>query len=178
MINRRKYSDKEIEEIMKHIVILIDTREQCPDNHIKNYFDSHKVEYKDMALPAGDYSFMLKAIPELGIEHDMYFYNDVVIERKHNLDELSSNFAQERARFNSEWSRMRANRKYLLIENASYDDIVNHNYRTKYSEKSYLGSIHSFNSKYGVEIVFMPDQAYSPIYIYGVCSYYLRYLIK
>ena len=68
--------------------------------------------------------------------------------------------------------------KYLLIENANYEDIVNGKYNTQYNKKSYLGSIHSFNHKYDLEIVFMPDNTYSPIFIYGVMQYYLRNLIR
>ena len=82
------------------------------------------------------------------------------------------------ADFEEELAVAKAHKKYLLIENANYEDIVNGRYNTQYNKKSYLGSIHSFNHKYNLEIVFMPDNAYSPIFIYGVMQYYLRNLIK
>lgn len=159
------------------MVILIDTREK-QISHITDYWDSHKIAYKSLALPAGDYSFMLNAIPELDIPHDIYFYNDVMIERKNSLDELSGCFTQTRERFNNEWSRCYAKRKYLLIERSNYQDIINSNYKTDFNSKSFLGSIHSFESKYDIHVTFMPDRNYSPIYILGVFQYYLRYIIK
>ena len=62
--------------------------------------------------------------------------------------------------------------------NAGYEDVVNGNYDTQYNKKSYLGSIHSFNHKYDLQIVFMKERAYTPIYIYGVMQYYLRGQIR
>lgn len=36
----------------------------------------------------------------------------------------------------------------------------------------------SFNHKYDLQIVFMKERAYTPIYIYGVMQYYLRGQIR
>ncbi len=162
---------------MKNIVILVDTREKS-NTHILDYWDKHKISYEQMALPSGDYSFALNPIGELDILHKQYFHNDIILERKNSLEELSGCFAQTRERFNDEWSRCYAKRKYLLIENGTYYDLVNGNYKTQYNSKSYLGSLHSFNAKYGLEIVFMPDKLLSPVYILATFQYYLRYLIK
>lgn len=155
----------------------MDSREKSA-NHLFKYWDNHKIEYETTALPSGDYSFKLKAIPELGIMEDMYFYNDIVLERKNSLEELSGCFAQTRERFNDEWSRCYAKQKYLLIENATYEDLINGRYDTQYSSKSFLGSLHSFNAKYDLQVMFMPNKEYSPIYILAVCQYFLRHLIK
>ena len=161
------------------MVVLVDTREHKGKNdHILNYFDAHKIAYKKMALPALDYSVMLPANEELGIPHDMLFYNDIAIERKASAEELSGNFSQNRERFNDEFSRARCKRRYLIIEGCNYSDIVQGNYNTQYASKSYLGSLHSFNTKYDLQIVFMPDKAYTPIFIIGVLQYYLRYILK
>ena len=177
MLNRRKYTDTEIPKILKNIIILIDTREKSC-SHITDYFDKHKIKYEFMALPAGDYSFALEAMPEYDLPYRQHFYKDVIIERKNSLEELSGCFSQTRERFNDEWSRAYAKRKYLLIENATYEDIINGNYDTKYNSKSFLGSLHSFNAKYGLEIVFMKNKNLSPVFILATCQYYLRYLIK
>lgn len=159
------------------MVILVDSREKS-SQHLFDYWDAHKIEYETMALPSGDYSFKLKAVPDLGIAEPMYYYNDVILERKNSLEELSGCFAQTRERFNDEWSRCYANRKYLLIENATYEDLVNGKYNTQYSSKSFLGSLHSFEAKYDLHIKFLKDKNYSPIYILAVFQYYLRHLIK
>jgi ERCC4-type nuclease len=159
------------------MVILIDSREKS-QVHIEQWLDQHKIEHETLALPSGDYSFALNPIPELDINQKQYFYNDIIIERKNSLEELSGCFAQTRERFNDEWSRCYAKRKYLLIENANYKDLVEGRYNTKYSSKSFLGSLHSFNAKYNLQIMFMPDKNYSAAYILAVLQYYLRYLIK
>lgn len=177
MLNRRKYTDTEIPKILKNIVILIDSREKSME-HITSYFDKHKIKYEIMALPSGDYSFALDAMPELDIQHRLYFYNDIILERKNSLEELSGCFSQSRERFNDEWSRCYAKRKYLLIENNTYEDLVYGRYDTKYNSKSFLGSLHSFNAKYGLETVFMPNKAMTPVFILATFQYYLRYLIK
>lgn len=177
MLNRRRYTDTEIQKILKHIVVLIDSREKA-NSHITEYFDKHKIKYEVMALPSGDYSFALEEIPELDINFKTYYYNDIVIERKNSLEELSGCFSQTRERFNDEWCRCRARRKYLVIENATYNDLLNGNYNTKYSSKSFLGSLHSFNAKYELEIEFMPVKEDTPVFIIATCQYFLRYLIK
>lgn len=177
MLNRRKYTDTEIQKILKNIIILVDSREKC-NQHILDWFDKHKIKYEVMALPSGDYSFALDAIPELDLPHKTYYYNDCLLERKNSLEELSGCFSQTRERFNDEWSRCYAKRKYLLIENNTYEDLVNGRYDTKYNSKSFLGSLHSFNAKYGLEMVFMPNKELSSVFILATFQYYLRYLIK
>lgn len=177
MLNRRKYTDLEIQKILKNMIILIDSREKAND-HITSYFDKHKIKYEVMALPSGDYSFALEAMPELDLPYKLFFYNDILLERKNSLEELSGCFAQTRERFNHEWSRCYAKRKYLMIENATYKDLVDGNYNTQYNSKSFLGSLHSFNAKYGLEVVFMPEKELSPVFILATFQYYLRHLVK
>lgn len=184
MINRRKYTDKELNTLLNSMVVLIDTREK-QNSHITGYFDKHGIAYKKKALPAGDYSVMLPKNEELGIDADMWFYEDILVERKHSLDELENNFSKERERFNNEFSRMKADRRYLIIENGTYADVFNGNYG-KYHDKdkkpfystSYIGSLHSFNTKYNLQIIFMPDPYYTPIYMFGIFRYYLRFLLE
>jgi hypothetical protein len=115
---------------------------------------------------------------DLGLNRDKYFYDEIFIEKKNSAEELSGNFAQNRTRFEEEFATAKAFKKYLLIENCNYSDIVNGNYNTQYNSKSYLGSLHSFNHKYNLEIMFMPDNSYSAPFIYGTFQYYLRNLIK
>lgn len=177
MLNRRKYTDKEIEQLLKSIVILIDSQEKSI-KHLTDWFDKKKVAYKTMSLPSFDYSFMLPKNEELGIPFDQIFIDDCAIERKNSLEELSGNFSQGRVKFNDEFSRSRCKRKHLLIENGSYHDIIVGNYNTKYNSKSYLGSLHSFETKYDLHVRFMPDREDSATYILATFQYYLRYMLK
>ena len=49
-----------MEELISSMTILVDTREQ-KNNHITDYFDRKKINYKRKALNYGDYSFMIPA---------------------------------------------------------------------------------------------------------------------
>jgi len=177
VIEKYKFTESEEKELLKSMVIIVDKREKV-NNHITTYFEKHKIPFINKTLSFGDYSFMVPANESLAIPRDLWFSDSIIIERKNSAEELSGNFTQSRARFEEEFAATKAKKKYLMIENCNYSDIVNSNYDTKYNSKSYLGSIHSFNHKYNLEIVFMPDNSYSPIFIYGVFQYYLRDLIR
>lgn len=177
MLNRRKYTESEMNELIKSIVILIDSQEKV-NNHITDYYDKYHISYEKSSLLCGDYSVKLPKNDSLGISNDMYFYNDIILERKNSLEEISGCFTQTRNRFNNEFATSYAGRKYLLIENASYEDLVNGKYDTEYNKKSFLASLHSFNIKYDLQLMFLKDRTYSPIYILGVMQYYIRYLLK
>lgn len=177
MLEKYNYTETEQKEILSSMVILVDSREK-ENSHITEYFDKHKIPYKKKALSNADYSFYLPANEKLSIPRDLYYNGEIIIERKRNLEELSGNFCQTRTRFEEEFATCTAKKKYLLVENANYQDVVNGNYDTKYNSKSFLGTLHSFNHKYDLQIMFLPDDSYSPIYIYGVFQYYLRNLIK
>lgn len=177
MLDRQKYTDSEIEKILKSMVILVDSREKSAD-HILSYFDKHDIQHKKMGLPCGDYSFMLPASSEFGIPRDKYFHNDIFIERKNSAEELSGCFSQTRSRFEEEFAVAQAGTRYLMVENCDYSTIVTGQYRTEYGSKSFVGSLHSFNVRYGLQIIFMPDPGFSPIFIAGTFHYYLRNLLK
>lgn len=160
------------------MIIICDTREHDGKNdHILKYFDSKGVSWKKHKLDYGDYSFMVPKNEELGIIRDLWFDRNIVIERKASLDEFAKNCTTERDRIKKEFAQAPKN-KVLVIENASYSDMINGNYRSDYSAKSYYGTIHSFWHEYGLPVVFMPDPAYTGVFIRGYFQYYLRGLIK
>lgn len=161
---------------MNSIVLLIDTREQ-KNQHITDWLDKKKIRYRTKALKQGDYSFFVPANPELNIERDLYFDNDIVIERKNSADELATNFSRHRTRFEEEMSTF-TGKKYLMIENCTYGDIVNGNYRSEYAAKSYAATLHSFNHRYDLEVTYMPDNSLSGMWIYNTFVYWLREMIR
>ena len=84
MLDKFKYTDKEREELINSMIILIDTREQKA-SHITDSFDKNKIAYKKKALDYGDYSFMIPANEKLSIPRDLAFSSEVVVERKASL---------------------------------------------------------------------------------------------
>lgn len=178
MLDRRKYTDKELSKIIskENIVILIDSREKA-NKHITDVFDREGIQYRVEKLESGDYTFELKPLPELDILHTMDFRQDVMIERKNSLDEISGNFTKGRERFNDEFGRSWAIKKYLLIEDGSYEKILNHEYRTDYNSNSFFASLLSFDARYDLHVCFANKET-SAILIYNICKYALREILK
>ena len=100
-----------------------------------------------------------------------------MVERKASLDELAGNVTKERDRIKKELALAPPN-KILVIENGSYADMVNGNYRSEYSSKSYYGTVHSFWHEFNMPIIFMPDNKLTGLFIVGYFKYYLRNKIK
>lgn len=165
-----------MDTIVSSMTVLVDTREKVND-HITKYFDKKGIKYKRKALEYGDYSFMIPKNTELSIPRDLYFVKKIVVERKANLEEISNNFTKGRDRFEKELC-LAPKEKIVLIENASYSDLVHGNYDTKYDKKSFWAGIHSFWFKYNVPFVFMPDNKDSGLFIRGYFEYYLKNLFK
>lgn len=176
MIENFKYTDKEMDEMLTSMVILIDTREK-ENLHITDYFDKKKIAYKKKALNQGDYSFYIPKNEALSIPRDYYFDSKICIERKASLEELSANLAQQRDRFEKELSLCRS-QMILMIENANYSDIIDGKYDTQYNKKSFWASIHSFWFKYNVPFEFMPNHDYSGVFIRGTFTYYLKNIMR
>ena len=172
MIEKFKYTEKEIDEIVKSMVIIVDTREK-ENGHILSAFEKNKVNYEKRALERCDYSFYVPKNEKLNIPRDIFFDKIVAIERKASLDEIATNWTKERDRFEKEMA-LAPPKKILLIENASYEDIINGNYRSKYNKKSFLGTLHSFWFKYDLPVIFMPDKTYTPIFIKKYFEYFIK----
>lgn len=172
MIDKYKYTEKEIDEIVKSMVIIVDTREK-ENVHILSAFEKNKINYEKRALDRCDYSFYIPKNEKLNIPRDIFFDKEVAIERKASLDEIAINWTKERDRFEKEMA-LAPLKKVLLIENAAYEDIINGNYRSKYNKKSFLGTLHSFWFKYNMPVLFMPNNSYSAIFIKKYFEYYLK----
>jgi ERCC4-type nuclease len=172
-----RYTETEQKKLLMSLIVLIDTREQ-KNQHIISYLDKKKIEYKSKKLDFGDYSFMLPANEELGIMRDIYFNNQIAVERKSSLTELSNNFSHNRTQFENELIRSDKGKLILLLENSrGYEDMIQHNYRTQYNPKSFLATLHTFQHRYNIEIVFIRPEL-TGCYLYKCFYYWLRENIK
>jgi ERCC4-type nuclease len=165
-----------MKQLIESIIILIDSKEKV-NNHLTEYFDKQNIKYKTKALDYGDYSFMIPKDESLSIPRDLYFDKKIMVERKANLEEISTNLTKERDRFEKELT-LAPKEKIILIECANYSDVVLGNYDTQYNKKSFWASIHSFWHKYDIPIVFMPDNKFSGIFIWGYFQYYIKNYFK
>lgn len=118
--------------------IIIDSREQVGYRYL---FPNFSCSVK--ALNAGDYSISP-------------FENQVAIERK-TLDDYISTIIHNRERFEIELTKLQTYENKAIIVEASYSDIVNHNYTSKAHPNSIIGLTHSLSYKYNIPIYFLQN---------------------
>ena len=168
---KQYYTDKEYRQLIKNMVILCDTRDKT-NEHILTEFDKQKIEYNTRALKTGDYSFMIKACPELGFQYDTYFVDELCIERKNSLSELAGNLSQKTDdnRIFKEFNRMiNIERVYVLIENDSLDDLYAHNYKSEYNPDSFIRTLLTWQARNDMHIFFVGKENMARS-IYELCK--------
>ena len=160
----RHWTDRELNEELKKLSIICDTREQ--DRHVSEWLEKNKIPTITRKLDTGDYSCQLV---------DQSFERDIVVERKHNLDEICGNFTAERERFEREFMRAKAygTKVYLIIENATWADIFIGNYRSKLNSKSLFGSLLSWMVRFNITVLFCRPEESARI-MYGIFYYYVK----
>ena len=160
----KHWTDKELTAELKNLTIICDTREQ--DRHVTEWLEKNKVKTITRKLDTGDYSCQLG---------DQSFERDIVVERKHNLDEICGNFTIERERFEREFMRAKAygTKVVLIIENASWTDIFLGNYRSKLNSKSLVGSLLSWMVRFNITVLFCKPEESARI-MWGIFYYYVK----
>lgn len=170
------YTDAEIKALLKTITVLCDTREK-KDEHILKWLDSKAICYKRHKLDFGDYSLMVPANGIMKTTRDTYFTKSIVVERKAHLEELSDSLAQNRGRFENEFLRAKDCRKILIIERGSISDIWEQKYNTQFKPASYMASLLTFQTRYGLETMFITPQ-YTAQLMYGLFYYHLKEVLE
>lgn len=161
----RHYTEKELAEELNNLCVICDTREQRGE-HISSYLDKNKIKSVVRKLDTGDYSVELNGET---------FERRVAIERKHGLDEICNNLTADRDRFEREFLRAKAygTKIFLVIEDSTLDDIYLHNYRSKMSPKSLLGSLLAWQVRFNVTVIFAKRDNVPKI-IHGILYYFVR----
>lgn len=133
---------------LESMVVLVDTREQ--DNRaLRQRIRQIGSPCERAKLDAGDYSAKFMVNGE-------WLTIPVAIERKMSLDELAGNFCRGRARFKREFERAAEAgvKMYLLVEGGEWLKLYRHNYASKMSERSFIGSILAWLARYDCQILF------------------------
>jgi len=169
---RMYYTEKETKEILKSIVILIDTREQ-ENKHILDHLEKKKIKHKSKALQFGDYSFYLPKNEKLSINRDIYFDKDIVVERKGSLSELAGNLTKGRERFEKELIKKNDAKMFLMVENGSWQNINSGIYRSEYKPVSFLATLYTYMARYNISVDFIQKELAGQ-FIYSTFYYYLR----
>lgn len=177
---RYDYTDKEIKHLLENnLVMLVDTREKV-NQHLTDYYDSKGIRWKSKKLCHGDYSAILEKDIDLGIAKDITFENSIVVERKNSLNELSANLTTGRKQFDNELMRSKqaGTKIVLMVEGASYDDIVHHRYPTQLNPMSYIASLRSFQAKYSNLHLEFTSKALAGNSTYYLVYYHIRNILK
>lgn len=171
-----KYNLENIKRIAKKMIILVDSREK-ENSHILDYFKKQNISYQIEKLDFGDYSFY---IPATAAGEDIYFHQDIVIERKASLEELSGNLTQKREQFEKEFLTARNNgsKIYLMIEAPEgYSGIAAHHYRTEFTPAAYMASLKTFEHRFDMNVQFISPE-YAGYYVHSTFYYFCREVLK
>ena len=149
-----RYTDKEITELLKHLTIIMDTREK-ESLHIVQHFNKKNIPYKIRKLDVGDYSMMIpynEETAKLGVPRDLYF--DSFIERKNGVDEIIGNLVRNNGTtFENELIRAKGKDFVLFVEDLNFNrKVALGEYISKYDKKALKGRIESLKAKYKFEI--------------------------
>lgn len=145
---------------LESMQILVDTREQ-PSKRAMDRYKTFCCPYERRKLEFGDYTFNYM-LPDGSwlFPVDSPVIPTVAIERKMNLDELAMCYTKDRKRFTAEFERAKeaGAKVYLLVENASYENLYNGRYRSQYNPQAFTASIWAWAARYGVIPVFCKEE--------------------
>lgn len=142
-------------EVLDTFQILVDNREQTTPKAVERY-KSFGVPYKRVTLNYGDYCGQITINDSDIYDTAQAVRPTCVIERKMSLDELAMCFTRGRDRFRREMERAASNNStvYLLVENATYEGIIKHRYRSRYNPTAFLASLTAWTVRYNLRPIF------------------------
>ena len=160
----------EIEDCLRSMVVMVDTREQ-DTKRARERYSRFPCAYVRQALAYGDYAYNF-VLPDGKhfIEHSGHeVAAPLVIERKMDLDELAGCFTRSRKRFEAEFIRAKEKgaRIYLLVENASWEKLLAGKYRSQYNPAAFLASILAWENRYDLHLILCKEES-SPALIYEI----------
>ena len=145
----------ELNDVLATFSIIVDRREQNTPR-LKERCESFGVPWNRSTLNYGDYAanVIVNGVPVYDVTKTVF--PKTVIERKYSLDELASCFTRSRDRFRREMERACSNgsKVYLLVENGSYEGIINHRYKSRYNPTAFLASLTAWTVRYNIIPIF------------------------
>ena len=182
---RLRLTDKEVKAALKALTIQIDVGDMKKPKqieHITKWFDTHKKPYKKMKIDYGDYCAFIPKGTIKGVDYDIVFDKEIVIERKKSLDELAMNFsAGDNPRLKKEFAHIKAynTKVYVFVEDALFDKhLRNHNYKSQYDPKRFFERMKGFEAEYNT-IIRPVSAEYIASEIYHTLYYHARhYLLR
>ncbi|MDY2594636.1 MAG: ERCC4 domain-containing protein [Oliverpabstia sp.] len=148
------------EKVLQSMEILVDSREQ-PTERARKRYERFGCLYRRVTLSYGDYAYNA-VLPDGSYIYDVEstVAPHCVVERKMDLDELAACFCKGRKRFTREFERAAdaGARIYLIVENGSWENLLNGKYRTRMNAAAYKASIIAFMVRYNMNLLFCKEE--------------------
>lgn len=149
----------EVERILDSMIILRDTREQ-DTARARRRCAAFGLPSKRATLDYGDYTYNAVLLSDRYIfDTTDRIYPMCAIERKMHLDELAACFTHDRKRFEAEMKRCQDHngRMFLLVENATWENLLLGRYRSRFAAKAFLASLTAWMIRYDLQVVFCKE---------------------
>lgn len=146
--------------MLDSLVVLIDSREQ-PTPKAKKRYEAFGFPYQRSTLSYGDYAYnCILPNGEWLYDTSKTVAAKCVLERKMDLDELAQCLTRYRDRFEREFKRAKEHnaRIFLLVENATWENLLNGKYRTKVRPAAFYGSLISWIIRYDLQLIFCKEE--------------------
>lgn len=176
---RFKYNDSELKNTLKKLVIVVDSREQ-QNSCITEWFDKKKIPYKVEKINMGDYGCMLPKGSFEGQERDIYFTDNIVIERKNGIDEVAGNLKDESTRLNTELAHLNKYgiKYFIFIEDPNFDkNIREGKFRSQYNPNALYARFKTIEARYNT-VIRPTDKEFMGSEIYNTLYYHVREILK
>lgn len=200
------FSDTELKKLLNNLVIIVDTREQA-NYHVTEWFDKNKKPYKVQTLQYGDYSCYLPAGSFKGQARDIYFTDNLVIERKFCIDELAMNLKDNKTNLNelkkeviellgedylkkvlkTDYNRLKQEftslnkydiEFYIFIEDKNFDENIRKGiYRSQYDPATLYIRLKALEREFGT-IIRPTSKEFMGSEIYNTLKYGVRNVLK
>ena len=160
----------EMEYILNNNITLIYDSREHQTAALEKRLRAAGFKHRREALKFGDYT------AEYVIGDKVFnLQNEIVVERKMSLDEICGNFTKGRKRFEREFEKAIAAgaKVHLIIENGSYEKILDGDYRSRLNSNSLYSSLIAFCDRYNITIHFCkPDT--TPTLLRKIFYYHIR----
>ena len=147
-------------KLLESFRILIDTREQ-PTRRARKRYESFGCPFERVTLNYGDYAYNAVLPSGEPIFNTLETVSPMcAVERKMDLDELAQCFTRSRKRFEREFQRATDHkaRIFLIVENGSWENLVNGKYRSRFNPKAFLASVSAFTIRYNMCLQFCKEE--------------------
>lgn len=146
----------EQKDVLDSFRVIVDTREQQTKKAQQRY-ESFGVPWERATLAYGDYAYNCT----LPGGEPLFVPNETltprcVVERKMSLDELAGCLGRTRDRFEREFQRATEHgcRIYLLVEDGSWEALLNHRYRSRLHPNAFFASLTAWTVRYQMTVLF------------------------